>query len=378
MLNTVEINDIDELQMFRDVWNRLLADTPRASFFHSLDWLTTYWRHFGQDQCLRVIVVLDVDEPVGFVPLVVRNEDKRIATLRVLTYPLHDWGSFYGPVGSDPTGALNAALRHVAQTTRQWDTIDLRWITPGDVAERVTDQAMDAAGFRGRRRLWKQTAVIDTNGSWDAYIASRTQKHRASIRRYERKLNELGEITFERYRPRGSAMADDDPRWEEYEQCVALAARSWQGSSTDGTTLSHLSVSSFLRDAHLAAVSGGYLDLNLLRLDGCLIGFAYNYHYDGAVHGLRVGYDAKYSKAGAGKVLWANTFRDSFERGDRIYDIGPDSLEVKRHWLTRIIPVYAYAHYPAFAAKTQFVRMARAVRDWHQDVDRIRSIESEE
>ena len=42
-------------------------------------------------------------------PLVVRREDKRFAKLRVLTYPLHDWGTFYGPIGPDPGRALAAA-----------------------------------------------------------------------------------------------------------------------------------------------------------------------------------------------------------------------------------------------------------------------------
>ncbi len=361
MIEVVEINDIGELQRYADAWSELLRLTPRASLFHSLEWLTTYWRHFGQDQQLRVLIVFDGDSVTGIVPLVVRREHKRIATLRVLTFPLHDWGSFYGPIAADPAAALAAALRHIRETPHDWDMIDLRWVPPE--AQDSTEGALRSAGFRARRHIWKQIAVIETVGAWDDYLASRKQKFRNSIRRYERRLGELGEVTFERYRPLGTAAGDDDPQWDDFQQCVDLAARSWQGNSTDGTTLSHDSVSEFLRDAHQTAVRSGCLDLNLLRLDGRLVAFAYNYHCGGAVHGLRIGYDPDLANFGVGKVLWTKTFRDSFQRGDRWYDIGPDSLEIKRNWLTRVVPVYAYAYYRPLAPRTQLVRLGHLIRD---------------
>ena len=54
--------------------------------------------------------------------------------------------------------------------------------------------------------------------------------------------------------------------------------------------------------------------------------FIYGYHYHGYVYGLRRGYDAERSREGAGNVLLAYTLRDSFARGDRIYDMGVGSL----------------------------------------------------
>ena len=69
-----------------------------------------------------------------------------------------------------------------------------------------------------------------------------------------------------------------------------MAARSWQGHSSSGTTLSHPEVASS-GDAHVAAVEAGAADLCLLRIDGTAVGFAYNYAYQGYVYGLRMGDD---------------------------------------------------------------------------------------
>ena len=63
---------------------------------------------FGAGQTLRVIVVLDDDRAAGIVPLVVRSERSKLGAFRVLTFPLHDWGSFYGPIGPDPGGTLRS------------------------------------------------------------------------------------------------------------------------------------------------------------------------------------------------------------------------------------------------------------------------------
>ena len=98
------------------MWGNLLRQTARGSFFQSLEWLEVYWRHFGQGQRLRVMVVLDEDRPSGIVPLVVRSERSKVGGLRVLTFPLHDWGSFYGPIGPEPGRTLAAGLEHVRRT----------------------------------------------------------------------------------------------------------------------------------------------------------------------------------------------------------------------------------------------------------------------
>ena len=142
---------------------------------------------------------------------------------------------------------------------------------------------------------------------------------------------------------------DGSPRWDLYDACEDLARRSWQSAATNGTTLSHESVRGFLRDAHQAAAAAGAVDLNLLLLDGSPVAFIYGYHYRGYVYGLRRGYDVERGAEGAGNVLLAYTLRDSFARGDRLYDMGVGSLRSKRHFETRVIPLLRYSHYPPLA-----------------------------
>ncbi len=354
-----EINHIGDLAACRSEWQMLLSQTVGGTFFQSLEWLEAYWNHFGEEQRLRALVVSERGCLIGIVPLVVSREESKVGSIRALTYPLHDWGSFYGPIGPDPATTLDAALGHVRRSRTDWDILELRWVNEGSADAGSTERAMREAGFQAYRTIWNQTAVVDIVGTWDDYLAARSSKWRSNLRSGERKLAEQGEVTYLRYRPRGSAFGEDDPRWDLYDACEDIARKSWQGESATGTTLSHGSIRPFLREVHAQAAKVGGLDLNLLYLNEEPAAFAYNYYFDGSVYGLRAGYDARLSKAGLGNLLYARIIEDSFRRGDHTYDLGVGSLDVKKRLLTRIAPILRYSHFRVTSPAAQILRTKR-------------------
>jgi len=358
-LLVAEINCIDQLAQFRQEWRELLRQTAGASFFQSLEWLEVYWRHCGEGQKLRVLAVFADDRPAGILPLVVQSEKSKVGPVRVLTFPLHEWGSFYGPVGPDPELTLTAGLEHIRRTPRDWDILELRWQGAVDTDPGQTQRAMLAAGFQSYPTLWNRSAIVDLDGTWGSYWAGRKGAWLRRFHHAERKLSEQGSVSYVRYRPTGRAGDDNSPRWDLYDACEELARRSWQGAATDGTTLSHEAVRGFLREMHETAAAAGAVDLNMLSLDGVPVALIYGYHYRGYVYGLRRGYDEDRSRQGAGNVLLAYTLRDSFAHGDRVYDMGVGSYPSKRYFQTRLIPILRYSHYSPRVLRTQVLRLNR-------------------
>ena len=362
MTRVLEINDPSQLENYRLLWQSLLPATPGASFFHSLDWLQTYWQFYGHDQTLRVFIVYSAGQPVGILPLVVRSESTRLGSVRVLTYPLNDWGTFYGPIGPNPTATLVAGLGHIRRTTRDWDLLDLRWVDRFGRDYGRTRRAMNVAGFPHQELPMSKCAKIDLHGTWDQYWASRTSHWRTNVRSCERKLAALGRVSYVRYRPDGIGHGDDNPRWDLYDACEQVARASWQGSSTSGTTLTHPEIRDYLRAAHETAVKAGAADINLLYVDDRPVAFNYAYQYRGYVFGLRMGYDPQVSN-GAGTVLQRRMIEDCFARGDRTYDLGADYLSCKRFWPTRFVESYRYTYYPARPV-AQALRVKRRIGAW--------------
>jgi CelD/BcsL family acetyltransferase involved in cellulose biosynthesis len=359
MTNILEINEIGDLEEFRLPWKLLHSKTRRASLFQTLDWLQLYWETFGKDQKLRVFMIYRGTEITGIMPMVVRRESTKLGGLRVLTYPLQDWGSFYGPIGSSPASTLYEVFRYLRDADRDWDLIEPRWIDKELVDFGRTAAAMREADFRPIETVWKEIALIEFGANWDDYWQSRSPKFKENLRRAEKKIESHYAPEFIRYRPRGEYAGEEDPRWDLFDQVVDVAARGWQGDSVDGTTLCHVSVAPFFRAVHELAARLGMLDVTLLRLQDRPMAFTYNYHHCGYVNGLRMGFDAQMKELGIGRYVQYRTFKDSAARGDHTIDLGPDYFEAKRPWMTRVAKSSRCSHYTMLSPKAQLLGWKR-------------------
>ena len=201
MVEIVEVNDIEELAQYRMLWNSLFPGTPNATFFHTFDWLDTYWRHFGHDQKLRVLIVYAAGEPLGILPLCVRTETYRLSKVRVLTYPLDNWSTWYGPIGPNPASTMLAAMQHLRRTPRDWDMMELRWVADENTQGGKSARAMRIAGMFSEKQEYQWTSLVDIPASWDEYLASKSPSLRRQFRRTIRDFFADGRGEYIRHRP---------------------------------------------------------------------------------------------------------------------------------------------------------------------------------
>lgn len=367
MSDVIELNEIEAVADYREDWLRLLSVTPGGTFFRSLEWLQVYWKHFAADQKLRVLIIRDGEEVTGIVPLCVRRIKSKFGLCCILTFPFDDWGSFYGPVSAHQKTTLRITLNYIQQSRRDWDLIDLRCVDRVGFDRGATEQALREEGLSFETLLWSQTACVNLQQNWEQYLDSRSTRARKTYQCSEKRVQQEGKVEYLRYRPAGAAMGESDPRWDLYDQCEEIARQSWQGRSKTGTTLSHTSVAPFFRDTHELAAQAGAVDLNLLYVSGRPAAFNYNYIYDGLVYSLRMGFDPHISIKGAGCVLMGRMVKESMQRGDRILDIGPGSLEAKQNWYTSVENSYRYVHYSASSVTAKLMQLSHQVADWYRD-----------
>ena len=350
------LSDLDSLRPYRDAWNQLARETPSAQFFQTFDWLEAYWKHFEDEQTIHVFFVRDDTRLIGIVPMVVRTESRRLGRLRVLTYPLDDWGSFFGPVTADSKQTIEATFDYICRHPKRWDILSWRWLDEGHSATDSIKSSLSQHGLRAFPSVRETSALIDLPASWDDYLASRTGKFRNNMRRWQRRVQVSGSVRYVKYRPQGESVGDDDPRWDLYDTCEQLAARSWQGSSDSGTTLSHEAIRPYLRDAHAAAVRLGAADLNLMYLNDQPVAFEYGYWWQGYKYSFAVWVQTANSvNRASANLMWLETIKASIESGDHTFDMGPGSLDYKRYYYTRLNQCQTLDHYRRFAPKAQAI-----------------------
>ncbi|MEO8494677.1 MAG: GNAT family N-acetyltransferase [Planctomycetota bacterium] len=294
MMQVVEVNAIEHLEAIRLRWTSLLYQTPGASFFHTLDWLQVYWQHVRQHQRLRVLLVYRSGTVIGILPLVVREETTAAGPADVLTYPTINPTHFSGPIGPNPTATLMASFRHLAGRSRDWDLLSLGSIGEHDRGR--TANALELAGFCARKEVHATVAKVCFDASrsdlpvrWPSKAV--VQSHRrastalAGHRTKERESEPASEMTFERIRPLDGTYEDDQSLEDLVKECFSLNVHVPSESSPESSP-------SLLRDAVSTASRLGMLDLSLLRLDGRLIAYSINVHFDGVIQQIRVGGNA--------------------------------------------------------------------------------------
>ena len=362
MLDVIELNSIEQIHDYRTEWRSLLPETPRVSFFHTPEWLESYWRFFAGDQKLRILIVRKNEQLIGVVPLVVRHVKTKLGKIKCLTYPLDDWGTFYGPIGADTKAIMKAACDHIQNSRCDWDIFEPRWVEEEGLAYGKTWEAMKLSEMTTYTSKWMPVPLIELSGTIEEYWATRPSKFRSDQRRNEKRLEKKGELRFVRYRPAGEQQADGDPRWDLYDTCEQIAQSSWQGSSTTGTTLTHDSIREYMRHTHEAAAKSGHLDLSLLYMDDEPIAFIYGYCCQGMIDGLRIGFIRNKKTNGAGRVIISKMITNSFERGDKIYNPGGGSLDWKWRWQTNVVLTYRHTHYSSISPRAQLLRLSRKIK----------------
>ena len=256
-----------------------------------------------------------------------------------------------------------------------FDLVELRWIDHGRGDDDRTARAMQLAGLPSVSGTWNEAFVLRAPDSVSGASAGETwhaglpRKFRAHLRRMEKRADEAGGFRRVTWRPRGSAYGEANARLDLYDDCVAVAERSWQADPDRGVTLCTPATAPFLRDVHVAAARSGAVQIDLVYLrerPACErerpIAFAYGYTWNGSYFGLRNGFDPAFSEFAPGAVVTVQAIERALNAGDTTIDLGPGSGAYKQTFGALPCPIGCRTHFPPYSLKAQLLRGKRWLR----------------
>jgi hypothetical protein len=362
MITVSEYNDAAGIAEIRELWRELWWKTPRASFFQSVDWFETSMRRHGGTDHIRVLVVAAAGRPIGIVPLVIKRVSSRIGRLNVLTDSPDERGFFYEPIGPNPAATLTAVLAHIATTPIDWDLFELRHADVQRFERGPAPAELWQSRFGALTRVEERRPIIDCRGDWVHYWNSRPQDLRDDYRHSELALKSQGELEYVRYRPEGSPLEDDNPRWDLFDELERRREdRRRKRRASHGRRQSQSSHESLPREIHEAATRVAGVDFNVLRLNGRPIAWAYNYRCDGRLETQRIRALPEHQKL-ATAVLMGRMLRDGFRRGDEYYLLEPAAAARAAGWQTGETSRFRFTHFAPQAPRAQFLRLVRWLR----------------
>lgn len=302
----------------RPMWDDLQTRAEWTSVFMSWDWQYHWWRVYGGNHRLRLVVVFEGETAIGILPLYLRHElvigPIGVWVLRFVgtggdTYP-DDLGPLIDKQFEQETTV--ALARFVISDHPMWDVLSL---TDLPVGMPFIDSIIEAAtigGFRLNYAVSAHIRFLELPTSFEALLASFSRNRRWRFRRDRRRIEEQSRTRF-------FVWHDPVELNRAVDRLVELHHARWQAAGQRHSFASPEYVD-FHRSVMRVCLERDWLRLYCLEVDGQLAAMLYCYHFRNQVFLMQSGFDPSLADWSPGSVLLGHAIEHMIAEGNHILD----------------------------------------------------------
>lgn len=316
----------DELEYFRDDWNRLLQENSTSSIFQTPEWLAAWWSAFGGNKRLVSLIFSDpAGKTVGIAPLYAERKSFLgfpLTTLRLVG------------AGSGDSDALDFITtpgyeQYCADAFVDWLAKEAKWSVCS--LETLPENSLLAKYLlqHAQKAAWQSNAtrtpnfIIDLPPTWPEYLSTLESAFRPLLTRYPKRLQSRFTVQIVR------CERVEDLKGQ-LQTLFALHQMRWIGRGEPGAFASPERREFYFRMA-ASFLKRGWLEFWLLSLDGETVGAQFCFRYNNTVSLLQEGFHPKYAAEKIGYALRAHVLEQTILSGAQRYDFlgGADSYKAK-------------------------------------------------
>lgn len=317
----------DQLESIRATWSNLVAQVPDLSVFLTPEWMFSWWRAYGENKELCVLLLTDPQAGiVGIAPLYRERQDfLGFTELRVLRF-IGD-----GSADSDDLdfivkpGYASAVATAVLNWMHEapWDVCQFNALSSKSKVLSLLDDALQGLGWKRAisNRPFTRVTLPET---WALYLKQLSAKERQKTGIRLRRLQSRYKVSFRRCeRP--------DELHAFLETLYALHQKRWEARGEPGS-FSMAERRHFYEEMTRALLFRGWLGLWLLEMDDVPVAAQIGMHYGDGFYSLQEGFDPAYASDSVGYVLRSLVLRECIEKGVRFYDFLYGDQDSKQRW----------------------------------------------
>jgi len=307
-----------ELPTLRPHWERLAAAGGVRTPYQSLTWLEHWLLHRGTN-VTPFVIILHGGETIAPLGITVGAKLRR---LLMLGTPDSDYVSL---VSTRPfEEAWDGVARALAEHRQQFDVLHLQSVREREAIVAALSRHLHG---KGRERIYESCPWIPTDRPWEEVSKRRGNGLRNELKRWDRRIRELGQLETERIRPPLTAALLDEL------ESVERDSWKWeQGNSAFRPGSQREFLTALLGDPRAE------LAVWLMRLSGRLVAYAL----------VLVGTDRWYyylpsfrkTVPNAGSLLLARIVEAACHDGCAAVDLLRGDHGYKRVWTDQAAPVY--------------------------------------
>ena len=300
MYSVEKIRSIGEFQLLKNVWNGLLNDKTRYRPYLEHEWFDLWLAYFIAECELAILLVKEGKEVKAICPFMVKNVRfkgvpvKKIELIGNVASPIRNF--ILADLSPSEKEQVLRCVFSFLNNINEWNVIELHSLPEENIDIAMISRLLSECGFQFKEFFCFSNWYLDgIDYSGEEYVGSRTSNIRKNIKRYRRKLQEIGDLRFQIITNGSDERIDHFMDWY-----YAVFKHSWKDWELHPT---------FHRDLAKLSRDKGWLRLGFLLLGDIPIATQLWLVCNGTAYILRLAYDEKYKKMIPGVILSAEMMK---------------------------------------------------------------------
>jgi CelD/BcsL family acetyltransferase involved in cellulose biosynthesis len=314
-------------------WQDLFQKLSSPNLFLSWEWISTWWRHYGDGKEPFVILATENGSPIAIAPFYL--EKQHILKIPVTVLSMMGDGEVCSEyldmlcIAGEEKRVSEALVSVVFDERHSWDLMALDDVIS---CSELLRSIRSFARSRHLRLVFQESTInpyFEISQPWSEYFARFGKKTRKNYRWGLNQIGKEAEIRFIRF-PEGSSFNCS----EAMDDMMRLHEACWRERGRIGV-FKRKRFRQFHKDIAELFSSTSMLALFFLYRDDCPVAAEYGFVLDSKFYSYQAGYDPAYKKYGVGNVMQFLTLEYFFDNHFREFDFLRGELAYKDKFADR-------------------------------------------
>jgi CelD/BcsL family acetyltransferase involved in cellulose biosynthesis len=309
------------------LWEDVLRRSLDNHIFLTWEWLSTWWKHYGDKRRFFLIVVTEGKKILAAAPLMYTRYNLLglgIKKMECLTDPAADYHTFL--LTKERPECVRLIMDYAEKEVADWDSIELSDVPQNSETARLL--ALLGPKFNFKRRVQNRCPYAKLPTKFEDYFQGLGFNLRRNLHKCERRAKKDYKVAF------GICSNKEDIK-REMETFFVLHQKRWQSKNQAGA-FSDQRFRDFHLDVAECFAERGWLALNTITLNATPATAGYAFVYGKKLYSYLSGFDPQFSKYRIGSLRLMYLIRHCIVKGLTEYDFMRGDEPYKEQWNTSV------------------------------------------
>ncbi|MEM3697173.1 MAG: GNAT family N-acetyltransferase [Candidatus Bathyarchaeia archaeon] len=331
----MKVKEVD-FQSLKNDWDTLLnRNILGNNVFLTWEWLSTWWKHFGEGRKLLLLIVEDKGEIIAIAPLMLSKYKLPIfGTIKKVEFVgvgQSDYNNFI--ILKKEAECIKFILDYLVNAVADWDWVELKEIP--ETSENLNYLGKVFASTQQELKLNKRVCnmcpYIPLPNSFDMLLKKLGRNMRQNLNKYLRKIKSNHRIIeFKKYDETGFSVADAMKLF------TKLHEARWTAEGSGGAFKNNPCFRNFHFEVAEIFANKGWLGLYFLLVDHEPVSTQYAFEYEGKIYYYLGGFNPEYSRYSVGNLTIMFLLERGIQKGFKEYDMMRGNEPYKLFWTRNV------------------------------------------